>query len=942
MFLMPIDLGKPEFEELRIWIGNQRNAGIPWAQIKTFGVTDTYAESMFLEYRDCKGIIPAEVSFADWPVIVENIKKEHLGFEVSGGLQLSMRAGEKPAAVAPKRGAWRNYKKTLRDKMAEDDVNNIADSSDGIIEKLKNDTQGSEAVKGLVIGGVQSGKTANMLGVVTKAADLDFNIFIVLTGMITNLREQTEERFRHELDAAGVYTWHFLKAEKGGKLSETVGDSVREFYPDSLLLNAFRDGKPAGNNTDRYVFACLKNTVWLRKLLAALRKASPTTLQKMRIVVLDDEADQASINTKKMDPDDSEEEAERTVINRRIMELVNGYRNSASVKTRLEYGAMNYLCYTATPYANVLNEAPGESLYPKDFIHLLPESRYYFGIKQIFGSHDDPEYPGMNIIRAVSADDMRFLEELHDGSSGDLEIPESLKQAVAWFLCSAALLRCKKWKKPITMLIHTTPSTDGHYEVYDKLNEYFQDLINVPEKKIMFLNFCRFYYKDEYSKFEKKELAESVPYYAGLDGVDDEFPPFETIRPELEKILTSVRSIRKSGDEYYYHDNVIHLCVDNSKAAGRADKGTSLRIHYPTAENLAMMEKAPVFIVLGGNTLSRGLTLEGLSCTYFARDVHQVDTLMQMARWFGYRKGYELLQRIWMPSSTVRKFCLMQEINEKLRFEIEDFVLKGKTPEQVGPRIMNSSEVSRFKLTSSNKMQNSALCDYSGDSYEITRFDNDASVLKGNIELVDQFLGNLGTMQKSEFADCAYVVRDVDSEYILGSMLEKFAISDACTCKQDIPVFIEWMRSENRQGRYLKWNVAIAGKEKTDNRWRVAGADVGKVERSKKKGKSYLDIGSLRSGYDVLCDVDPELLDQQSRERINDRRSRPRQLVSFRSLAGLADTPLLLFYMVDKDSGHKSEIKEKLDSSEDIVSFSVIIPGGTEEKNGTDYLSNRM
>ena len=90
------------------------------------------------------------------------------------------------------------------------------------------------------------------------------------------------------------------------------------------------------------------------------------------------------------------------------------------------------------------------------------------------------------------------------------------------------------------------------------------------------------------------------------------------------------------------------------------------------------MEKAPVFIILGGNTLARGLTLEGLVCTYFARNVNQSDTLMQMARWFGYRHGYELLQRIWMPIQVQRKFELIEEIDEKLKKEFEAFMKMGK------------------------------------------------------------------------------------------------------------------------------------------------------------------------------------------------------------------------------------------------------------------------
>lgn len=131
-----------------------------------------------------------------------------------------------------------------------------------------------------------------------------------------------------------------------------------------------------------------------------------------------------------------------------------------------------------------------------------------------------------------------------------------------------------------------------------------------------------------------------------------------------------------------------------------------MRIVYPTSTQLAAMKKAPVFIVMGGSTLARGLTLEGLICTYFGRNTNQADTLMQMARWFGYRRGYELLQRIWMPLEVQKKFVLLEKIDEKLKAEFEDFMIKGRSPAKFGPRITTSATIARFLLTAKNKAQN--------------------------------------------------------------------------------------------------------------------------------------------------------------------------------------------------------------------------------------------
>ena len=158
------------------------------------------------------------------------------------------------------------------------------------------------------------------------------------------------------------------------------------------------------------------------------------------------------------------------------------------------------------------------------------------------------------------------------------------------------------------------------------------------------------------------------------------YPAFDEIEGEIRELLNDVRNIELGDDKSLEYGTGVHLCVDNCRANKVAEEGTYLRIVYPTSNQLSAMEKAPVFIVMGGNTLARGLTLEGLVCTYFARNVNQADTLMQMARWFGYRQGYELLQRIWMPVGVQEKFELIAEIDEKLKAEFEDYMKKGKSP----------------------------------------------------------------------------------------------------------------------------------------------------------------------------------------------------------------------------------------------------------------------
>ena len=349
------------------------------------------------------------------------------------------------------------------------------------------------------------------------------------------------------------------------------------------------------------------------------------------------------------------------------------------------------------------------------------------------------------------------------------------------------------------------------------------------------------------------------------------------------------------------------------------------------------MKKAPVFIVMGGNTLARGLTLEGLVCTYFARNVNQADTLMQMARWFGYRHGYELLQRIWMPIQVQQKFQLIEEIDEKLKAEFEDFMKKGKSPSMFGPRIMSSTKIARFMLTSKNKAQNMVACDvdFSGDSYEITQFEKSEHVLKENLDATESFLSKIGHVRKSDAIDSAYSWDLVDSSIVLTDFFGKYQIGDCSPLHVDIPIFIEWMKQMNASGKYLKWNVAVAGDNKSTERWVVAGADTGKIERSRKRKFDYIDIGSLRSGRDILSDINVSALSAEDKSKFMVGKKSGKNLISMRYELGYSDIPILLLYCIDGRKGKESKYRAKIGTQTDIIGFSIVIAG---QEVSTDYV----
>lgn len=307
---------------------------------------------------------------------------------------------------------------------------------------------------------------------------------------------------------------------------------------------------------------------------------------------------------------------------------------------------------------------------------------------------------------------------------------------------------------------------------------------------------------------------------------------------------------------------------------------------------------------------------------------------MQMARWFGYRSGYELLQRVWMPSDIQKKFELLEEIDEQLKDVFEDYMSKGRSPASFGPKVMSSAKIAKFLLTSKNKSQNAedVEFDFSGDSYETTDFMDEHQKLEGNIATTEAFLKGLGVPTLSETTDSAYVWRNIAVSDIKDNFLnaDKYKIFECSSLHSDIPIFLDWLKEMNSEGKYLKWNVAVAGDKKADSRWKINGADVGKITRSKKKKKDspgYIDIGSLRSGRDVLCDVEKSKLAPDKKYIFDSAMQSGKQLISARGAIGMDDIPLLLLYRIDKDRGNESKLRDKIGSTADIIGFSVIIPG---------------
>ena len=887
------------FDPVRDWIKDKRKSNVSWEEIES-GLND-------LSYLLC-----SMEKFSNWPHMSEEdwlqiVEQQRISEETTEKLLSQVKSAtihdehEENVVEDIPRGnnsAWQTYRRKLKAKGFHDSsIDEIEKTTYKILKRLSLDTTEISPRKGLVIGNVQSGKTANMAALMAMAADWGWNMFIVLSGTIDNLREQTQKRLFGDLhDPICKLQWISL-------------DKLR---PNMITGQRAQDMSFESNQ--RYMNVCLKNSTRLKNLIKWLQE-DKNSQEKMRVLLIDDEADQAGINTAKIDSQT------RKTINSLLCALVNG-NNEKNESIDTKFKAMNYIGYTATPYANVLNESSRESLYPRNFITSLQVSNEYFGPQQIFGCDETDEYEGLDIIREISQEDLGKIVNIHSGNSND--IPDSLADSICWFVCCVACSRFWGRKSPVSLLVHTSQRTDHHSHIAYSIESWIKS-----NKRIMVTR-CKAVWKNETEKFSLENFHDQYPNY-GETNVRD-YPKFGDIEPLIKELLNKELSSIPLGEDSKpeYHKG-IHLCVDNCQNNGKRD-GMFLRLLYPEEK----LDFAPAFIVVGGATLSRGLTIEGLVSTYFLRSVKQSDTLMQMGRWFGYRKGYELLPRIWMTDRTVKQFEFLSSLDYKLRLEISRMERLGITPDKYGPRVKNSPQVSFIRITAANRMQQAFPTDYSGSTSQTYVFDNNRDIILHNQETTRTFLTKLKAPEPhkacNKHAVSSHIWRNVDFADVR-EYLTAFKYSERQGAFNDIEHMMRWFDAVVKSGSMKKWNVVLAGKKSLSSRdaWYVTDTlFVNKISRAQKKRKDdgVINIGTLRDPHDIIDDIDLENASKEVAEKIKNFQSK--YALSIRNEAGLGNIPQLIIYVIDKNSKSNSKTRDDLNAKEDIIGICINVPGDND------------
>ena len=918
------DYSEEKFGRYREWIDRATKNGVPWEKIRYGNRNDDQGLELFLTEQKNNNFW--DVSSAEWKDLVSLHKDEDeqriLAYFSSKASVINNRAEVNNLEIPThRRSSWVLYKKRLKEvsNFSDESIRAIEESSLKVLNNLSADTRITGPVKGLVVGNVQSGKTANMAGLMALAADHQWNMFIILSGIIDSLRVQTQNRLLQDLNVLGNIRWQGLE-----RLSKDVPETQ------TATQLHFSD-----SSKDAHLTVCLKQYSRLEGLIDWLQD-NPQKAAQMKILVIDDEADQASVNTADINTD------ERKKINSLITRLVSGKNKHGNVSKGFRgYKAMNYIGYTATPYANILNEMGEDSLYPKDFIMFLEQSKEYFGPQQIFGN--DETNDGLNIIRKVGGFDLDQVRNIHELK--DMSLPKSLEDALCWYLSSAAALRHKGFKKPLTMLIHTSVKTDFHSSMNEAVQIFFKG------KKSIIVEKCRMIWEAESQKLTPSGFKSSLPNYGGDDFNLQELPDFNDFVNELFEILEEkTKTIMIDDDKKLSFGNGLHICVDNSKSAENADENNFIRLAYPSSDD--EFDKAPLFIVIGGATLSRGLTLEGLVCSYFLRSSNAGDTLMQMGRWFGYRRGYELYPRIWMTDKSKEQFEFLSSLDSELRETIKDMEMKNQSPLSFGIKVKNSPSYNFLRVTSNNKMQGSKEhdLDFSGLASQIVLYENDPLILEKNLQVATDFLSDLGEpclLDNEKKFKSNIVFRDVSFDVIKKKFLAHYHIYSKSRALNNLDSLIQWIDQITDEGLLTKWNVILAGKGiasydnsdpvRQDNRFYIKQGSIQKVNRSRKdleRDDNVIDLGALRAPADIISDIDISKFDSKSPKKLEDIFKNP-QLFD-RDYFGLDKTPQLIIYCVDKNSTTTAMNRTNLDTDNDILGIALNIPRG-DSKQGDAY-----
>ncbi|MEU7865317.1 Z1 domain-containing protein [Dactylosporangium sp. NPDC049140] len=590
--------------------------------------------------------------------------------------------------------------------------------------------------------------------------------------------------------------------------------------------------------------------------------------------------------------DDEADQA--TVATRTINPLIR------DVLTRLPKAC--YVGYTATPFANLLIDPSAKDLYPEHFVVNLPRPVGYFGPEVIFGrdvqEYEDPsEVPdGHDMIRDVSPDDVDLVRPAKGEKDTFVpDIPDSLRTAVRYFCLATAARRARGSGNPhSTMLIHTSVSTGVHQAFKAPLRAVVSDVVAALD--------------DPTAVEELRALWKSETMRVPAQELDEEPVEFEALLAHLPAVLKECRVV-----------------IDNSTSTDRLD--------YEKGRVVA--------IAVGGNTLSRGLTLEGLCVSYFVRSVSAYDTLLQMGRWFGFRNGYADLPRIWMTEELRDWFRHLASVEAEMRRDIDVYMTEDKTPRDFAVRIRTHPAL---LVTAAAKMKSAvkAAAAYGGQRVQ-TRFfhSDDLDWLRGNQQAARRLVRRAvaaGARTEIRTAEDRIVLFEVDYDLVLDFLKEYAFHERSQECDATLLANYIGKRADSGDRALRRWNLALIGNPDgpAESAFEYApGVSVRRVNRAKLVNAQVPDIKTLMSRPDAAADlsVPGGSKKELSEKEIKDLRR-----------GQMPKTGLLTLYAIDKTSTppeRSKKLRVPLNAKDHVIGVGLVfpLPAGSDSSVEWEYVS---
>ena len=704
---------------------------------------------------------------------------------------------------------------------------------------------------GLVFGYVQSGKTANYIGLINKAIDAGYKIIIVLAGMHNNLRSQTQTRIDEEVlgfETSIEYLKKFNNTDLNSLSSIGVGrtgmkidvhvepltsrDERGDFSKQRASVSrTFDNPKIFIVKKQKGVLENIYNNFYSNHAISTDASGKRVFSCDYPLLVIDDEADQASVNTKyKADKNGGVmPDADMSKINEMIRKILSLFE------------CKSYVGYTATPYANIFipphekNPDVGADLFPEDFIICLPKPNGYMGAMEFFG--EDENSTIMPLHRTINTD----LESVVDiNSKSIIGKMSELRTAILSFLISTAVRNLRGFTlEPNSMLIHINRLTDIHSELSQIVKDDYSDIESyISGGDTDIIKELTDLWTNDYAPTTTKMKSDFPAYMQGVSDVN------------LNDVLSEIRRIADT--------HAIRIMEIN----GKSDDVLCYKKYKDEKRQLNV-------IAIGGDKLSRGLTLEGLTVSFFMRSSTMYDTLMQMGRWFGFRPKYADLCRLYVSDELFRNFMVVSYATEDLRDQVNYMVNYDKSPKDFGLRVSSHPEL---YITSLNKLKTGQerTLSFSNTTSQTRSIEVDADSYNINFDVANTLVSNMGVPSADHWSK---LQRESQAKHLFWDNVSSSLIIDFFSSYQtsqhankvNARNIADYISQQNKFGNLVSWTVCLRNSG-TNAPISIGGQTVGSgLKRSPDQyvfdGK-ICSIKSLKSKDEEYCDFTQEQMEQ--------------------------------------------------------------------------------